>query len=49
MGVPFTRTYDLQIVGGHPVAQFDIGLNIVAGYELPTGLFFRAYYTPGGH
>jgi len=27
--------------------MFDIGLNLTAGYELATGLFFRAYYTTG--
>lgn len=32
---------------GHTLGGFDIGLNISAGYELATGLFFRAYYTAG--
>ena len=44
---PFTTNFDQKIVAGNPVALFDIGLNLCAGYELPTGLFFRAYYTPG--
>jgi len=26
---------------------FDIGVNVTAGYESPTGLFFRLYYTVG--
>ena len=32
---------------GKTVKGFDIGLNITAGYELATGLFFRAFYTTG--
>ena len=27
--------------------RFDIGINLSAGYELRTGLYFRAYYTDG--
>jgi len=46
-GVPFNRNFNLSIVPGNPVAMFDIGLNLTAGYELATGLFFRAYYTTG--
>lgn len=41
-------TYDdLKISVGNTVAGFDIGVNVCAGYELPTGLFFKAYYTVG--
>ena len=29
------------------LSRFDIGVNLSAGYELPTGLFFRAYYVDG--
>jgi len=32
---------------GNTLGGFDIGLNIFGGYELPTGLFFHAYYTAG--
>jgi hypothetical protein len=45
----FTTSFNRKIVAGNPVAQFDIGLDISAGYELPTGLFFKAYYTVGMH
>ena len=44
---PFTNNINNQIANGKPVAAFDIGVNVIAGYELPTGLFFRAYYTAG--
>jgi Outer membrane protein beta-barrel domain len=36
-----------KIVAGKTFSGFDIGVYITAGYELPTGLFFRAYYTAG--
>ncbi len=38
---------DIKIVTGKTIKGFDIGLNLTAGYELPTGLFFRLYYTIG--
>ena len=38
---------DIKIVTGKTIKGFDIGLNLAAGYELPTGLFFRLYYTIG--
>lgn len=38
---------DVKIAVGKTLSGFDIGLNITAGYELPTGLFFRVYYTTG--
>jgi len=38
-------TYKISI--GNTLHAFDIGVNVVAGYELPTGLFFRVYYTGG--
>ncbi|MFI5196585.1 MAG: porin family protein [Chitinophagales bacterium] len=44
---PFTNNFNRQIVYRDPVAMFDFGVNIITGYELPTGLFFRAYYTAG--
>ncbi len=43
-----TNTNDnLKIAVGQTVGGFDIGVNLSAGYELPTGLFLRAYYTVG--
>jgi len=38
---------DGGISAGNTLHAFDIGANLLAGYELPTGLFFRAYYTVG--
>ncbi len=38
---------NLNIIRGQTIKGFDIGLNLSAGYELSTGLFFRAYYTIG--
>ena len=32
---------------GNTLYGFDLGVNLLAGYELPSGLFFRAYYTVG--
>ena len=44
-------TYNINTDGtispGNTIHAFDIGINLLAGYELPTGLFFRAYYTAG--
>ena len=36
-----------NVIRGETLHGFDIALNLSAGYELPTGLFFRAYYTTG--
>ena len=36
-----------RITPGKPINGFDIGVNLTAGYELSTGLFFKAYYTAG--
>ena len=44
---PFVRDVHTGVVKGNPLKMFDIGMNITAGYELPTGLYFRAYYTAG--
>jgi len=46
-GIKSVTDDDLKIVTGKTIKGFDIGLNLSAGYELPTGLFFRAYYTVG--
>lgn len=44
---PYNYNIKNPITNGKPVSMFDIGLNIIGGYELPTGLFFKAYYTAG--
>jgi Outer membrane protein beta-barrel domain len=36
-----------KIIDGSTIHAFDLGLNMCAGYELPTGLFFKVYYTIG--
>jgi len=36
-----------KIVTGSTLSAFDIGVNLSAGYEFPTGLFFRLYGTFG--
>lgn len=36
-----------KIVAGKTLKAFDIGIIVSAGYELPTGLFFRAWYKGG--
>ncbi len=33
--------------GPNAVPRNDLGINLMAGYELPTGLFFKLYYTVG--
>ena len=38
-------TYKISI--GNTIKGFDVGLHLTAGYELPTGLFFHAWYTAG--
>ena len=44
---PYTVNNNTRIVKGNPLAMFDLGVNLVGGYEFPTGLFIRAYYTAG--
>jgi hypothetical protein len=46
-GIPFNTNIDQKIVSGNPLAMFDIGMHLKAGYELPTGLFVGAYYIAG--
>jgi Outer membrane protein beta-barrel domain len=38
-------TYPIK--AGRTIHAFDIGVMVSAGYEMPTGLFFRAYYLAG--
>jgi len=35
------------VKAGNTLLGLDVGMNVLAGYELATGLFFRAYYTVG--
>jgi len=44
---PSSSNGNYKISIGNTLHGFDIGINILAGYEMPTGLFFRAYYTAG--
>jgi hypothetical protein len=44
---PYTNNGTSMIVAGQTLAGFNIGLNLCAGYELGTGLFFRGYYNVG--
>ncbi len=44
---PFSVNNTSAITANNPIALFDIGLSMTAGYELATGLFFRVYYTIG--
>ncbi len=46
-GIVFNREINQSVRPKAPLKAFDIGLNLFAGYELPTGWFFRAYYTAG--
>jgi len=46
-GVSINSDGNYKIVSGTTIHGFDIGVNLIAGYELPTGLFFRLYYTAG--
>jgi hypothetical protein len=42
---PSTLQDKVQISTGNAVRRFEASLHLTSGYELPTGLFFRAYYT----
>ena len=46
-GVAYDTLLNTKITPGNPLAGFDIGINIVCGYESPTGFFINAYYTAG--
>jgi hypothetical protein len=46
-GVPFNADGNGKIVANEAFHGFDINVSITAGYELPTGLFFRAYFLSG--
>jgi hypothetical protein len=38
-----------KIIAGKTLKPFDIGVSLTAGYEMATGLYFRAYYTFGAN
>lgn len=51
-GTPITKRYDYSIPLGNDRVQdklrrFDLAANVTIGYELPSGLFFRGYYSIG--
>lgn len=46
-GVPFSYAGEEKINVGKTLKSFDIGVTLTAGYELPTGLYCRVYYTGG--
>jgi hypothetical protein len=43
----YSSNTDGKIIPGTDIRGFDIGMSLSAGYELPSGLLFRAYYTLG--
>ncbi len=46
-GTGYDTASNTAIVSGNPVSGFDVGVNITSGIELPTGLYFKVYYTFG--
>ena len=46
-GVAFDSSATDRAQDKDPVHAFEIGLNLNGGYELPSGLLFRLYYTVG--
>lgn len=46
---PFVVNNDSKIAADVTFKGFDVGLNLTSGYELPSGLYFRAYYTIGSN
>ena len=46
-GVPFDVHLNEVIKQGKVVRAFDVGGSFYAGYELPTGLYFKLYFVPG--
>lgn len=44
---PYVLTDYSNVRDGNVVRNFEIGVHLTAGYELPTGLFVRGYYTAG--
>ena len=49
-GVAYDTSFNIAVITGknaNPVGSFDLGLDLSAGYELGTGLFFKAFFRPG--
>lgn len=46
---PFVADINNKVVADETLKGFDLGVNLTAGYELPTGLFFRAYWILGAN
>jgi Outer membrane protein beta-barrel domain len=46
-GGPIEEDVNVKITERKPLAMFDLGVNLVGGYEFPTGLFVRAFFTTG--
>ena len=46
-GIPFDTTTHTTFSNGNTLHSFDIALVLAAGYELPTGWYFRLSYAPG--
>jgi len=43
--ISFDSTANNRAQGDDPVKGFDLGINLYGGYELPSGLLFKLYYT----
>lgn len=46
-GVPFSGSGKENLANGKMLLLFDIGMNVTAGYELPSGWYVRALFTSG--
>ena len=46
-GLYYNNSYKNTIVAGHDIMRTDAGLNLSLGYEMPKGLFVRAFYFKG--
>ena len=46
-GASYDTSTNTRITNGNPVYSFDMALILSAGYELPTGWYFRFTYAPG--
>ena len=46
-GAAVNDNVDVKITDRKPLSMLDLGVNLVGGYEFPTGLFVRAFFTTG--
>ena len=49
-GTAYDTSFNIAVITGKnatPVGSFDMGLDLFAGYELGTGLFFKAFFRAG--